>query len=199
MSRLWLARHGETEWSRDGRHTGTSDIPLTEAGRREAELLKGPLGSRFFARVLSSPLLRATETCRLAGLGDQMEVADDLVEWDYGEYEGVTTKQIHETDPEWSLWRDGGPGGESLAEVGARADRVLAEVAGLEGEVALFSHGHFLRVLGARWVDLEPAEGSRLYLGTGTLCLLGHEHETTRVLSSWNAPVDGDIGAPPPH
>jgi len=183
-----LARHGETEWSRDGRHTGRTDIPLTDKGRRQAELLREPLGAWSFARVLSSPLSRALETCRLAGLGDAVETTADLLEWDYGEYEGITTPQIRESRPDWYLWRDGCPGGERTEEVGRRTDRVLAAVEDTEGDVALFAHGHVLRVLAARWLGLGPEAGALLALDTGTLSLLGHERET-RVLRRWNAPL----------
>jgi broad specificity phosphatase PhoE len=180
-----LARHGETEWSRDGRHTGRSDVPLTADGRRQAAALRDALAGRDFALVLSSPLQRAAETCRLAGLGDRAERRDDLLEWDYGEYDGVTTKQIRETRPDWSLWRDGCPGGETAADVGARADRLIAELAGLEGDAALFAHGHVLRVLGARWAGLGPEAGAVIALDTATLSLLGYERER-RVIRRWN-------------
>ena len=182
-----LARHGETEWSRDGRHTGRTDITLTENGRRQAGALRDKLSEWTFVRVLSSPLSRALETCRLAGLGDSVATNDDLLEWDYGEYEGTTTAEIRESRPDWILWRDGCPGGETAADVGARVDRVIAEVGGLDGPVALFAHGHVLRVLTARWLDLEPRDGALFALGTGTLSVLGYERET-RVIRRWNAP-----------
>jgi len=181
-----LARHGETEWSRDGRHTGRTDLPLTENGRRQAELLRGALAEWGFTQVLSSPLQRALETCRLAGLGDSAQTTDDLREWDYGEYEGITTAQIRESRPDWYLWRDGCPNGEDAAAVGERADRVIAEIEAVEGAVALFAH--VLRVLAARWIGLEPEAGALLALGTGTLSVLGYERET-RVVRRWNAPV----------
>jgi probable phosphoglycerate mutase len=189
-----LVRHGETEWSRDGRHTGRTDLPLTENGRRQAELLRGALAEWGFAQVLSSPLQRALETCRLAGLGDSAQTTDDLREWDYGEYEGITTAQIRESRPDWYLWRDGCPGGEQAADVGRRVDRVIASLG--EGDVALFAHGHVLRVLAARWIGLEPEAGALLALGTGTLSVLGYERET-RVVTRWNSPVLG-AGPPPP-
>jgi broad specificity phosphatase PhoE len=185
-----LARHGETEWSRDGRHTGRTDIPLTENGRRQATLLRDALSEWSFARVLSSPLSRALETCRLAGLGDAAQTSDDLLEWDYGEYEGITTPQIRESRPDWYLWRDGCPGGEQAADVGRRVDRVIAEVEGSDGNVALFAHGHVLRVLAARWLGLGPEAGALLALDTATLSVLGYERET-RVLRRWNAPLPG--------
>jgi broad specificity phosphatase PhoE len=194
VGELILVRHGETEWSRDGRHTGRTDMPLLEAGRRQAALLREPLASRAFDRVLASPRRRALDTCRLAGLGDRVEIDDDLAEWDYGEYEGITTPQIREQRPDWVLWRDGCPGGESPAEVGARADRVLGELEGTAGDVALFSHGHFLRVLAARWVGLEPSAGSKLALTVATLSVLGFEHRVDRVIGAWNAPIEGFAG-----
>jgi len=183
-----LARHGETEWSRDGRHTGRTDIPLTDQGRRQAELLRDALAEWNFAKVLSSPLERARETCRLAGLGDLAEITEDLLEWDYGDYEGITTVQIREQRPDWYLWRDGCPNGEDAASVGARVDRVIAAVEGVDGAVVLFAHGHVLRVLAARWLGLGPESGALLALGTGTLSVLGYERET-RVVQRWNAPV----------
>jgi broad specificity phosphatase PhoE len=185
-----LVRHGETEWSRDLRHTGRTDVPLTDAGRREAEMLRGALEGRGFARVLTSPLQRAAETCRLAGLGDAAETTDALLEWDYGEYEGITTKQIRESRPGWFLWRDGCPGGETAAEVGARVDPLVEELAALDGDIAVFSHGHVLRVLTARWLTLSPESGALFALGTGTLSILGFEREV-RVIRRWNAPVTG--------
>jgi broad specificity phosphatase PhoE len=183
-----LARHGETEWSRDGRHTGRTDIRLTDEGRRQAELLRGALAEWSFAKVLSSPLERARETCRLAGLGDLAEVTEDLLEWDYGDYEGITTARIREQRPDWNLWRDGCPNGEAAASVGTRVDRVIAAVEEVDGPVALFAHGHVLRVLAARWLGLGPEAGALLALGTGTLSVLGYERET-RVVRRWNGPV----------
>jgi broad specificity phosphatase PhoE len=185
-----LVRHGETEWSRDLRHTGRTDIPLTERGRREAEHLRGTLAGRSFARVLTSPLERAAETCRLAGLADGASRTDALLEWDYGDYEGITTKQIRESRPGWFLWRDGCPGGETAADVGARVDPLVDELARFDGDVALFSHGHLLRVLTARWLALSPESGALFTLGTGTLSVLGFEREV-RVIRRWNAPVTG--------
>ena len=190
-----LARHGETEWSRDGRHTGRTDIPLTENGRAQALALREALAEWRFVRVLSSPLERALETCRLAGLGEQVETTEDLLEWDYGDYDGVTTAEIRETRPGWNLWRDGCPGGETAADVGRRVDRLIAGIEGADGDVALFAHGHLLRVLAARWVGLGPEAGALLALNTATLSALGYERET-RVVRRWNAPV---AGAAPPH
>ena len=143
---------------------------------------------RDLARVLSSPLSRALETCRLAGLGEQAELRDELLEWDYGDYEGLTTAEIREQRPGWYLWRDGCPGGETAQDVAARVDRVVAELRDLEGDAAVFAHGHVLRVLGARWVELGPDGGARLYLATGTVCTLGWERETA-VIREWNAPA----------
>ena len=185
---LWLARHGETEWSRDGRHTGRTDIPLTPAGEEQARALREPLAAIEFDRVLSSPLSRARETCDLAGLGDRAELRDELLEWDYGDYEGITSAEIRQQDPGWLLWRDGCPGGESPADVGARVDSLIAELLGADGNVAVFAHGHLLRVLAARWIGLEPAAGQRLALATATLGRLGWEH-AYRVIDRWNAPA----------
>jgi probable phosphoglycerate mutase len=180
-----LVRHAETEWSRDGKHTGHIDIPLTQRGRARATALTDRLASRRFALVLVSPLTRARETCDLCGLGAQAQERAELMEWDYGDYEGLTTAQILATRPGWDLWRDGCPGGESAAQVGARADRVIAELAGIDGDVAVFSHGHMLRVVGARWVALDPAQGARLGLSTAAICVLGFERDTA-VLACWN-------------
>jgi broad specificity phosphatase PhoE len=182
---LVLVRHGETEWSRDGRHTGRTDVPLTENGRREAEHVSSLVARFSLRRVLSSPLSRALDTCRLAGLGDRVEQRDELLEWDYGDYEGLTTARIYETRPGWMLWRDGCPGGEQPAEVGARADRLLVELGGQQGDVAVFGHGHMLRVLTSRWLGLAPAEGAAFALGTATLSLLGWEHDW-HAIRAWN-------------
>jgi broad specificity phosphatase PhoE len=191
-----LARHGETEWSRNLRHTGRTDLPLLESGRCEAERLRAELRGRRFELVLTSPLQRAIDTCRLAGLGDEAQITDVLLEWDYGEYEGITTKQIRETRPDWFLWRDGCPGGETAADVAARVDPLVERLARLEGDAALFSHGHLLRVLTARWLRLEPEAGALFTLGTGTLSILGFERET-RAIKRWNAPVAASPSASP--
>ena len=180
-----LVRHAQTEWSRDGRHTGRTDVPLTQQGREKARALAGRLRDRRFALVLVSPLTRARETCRLCGLGAQAQERTELREWDYGDYEGLTTRQIRAERPGWSLWRDGCPGGEDAAQVGGRADRVIAELSDVDGDVAVFSHGHLLRVLGARWIDLAPTQGGRLGLSTAAICVLGHEREMP-VLARWN-------------
>jgi broad specificity phosphatase PhoE len=182
-----LVRHGETEWSATGRHTSRTDVPLTDAGRRQAESLRACLAGWSFALVLTSPLRRAAETCRLAGLGAVTQVRPDLMEWDYGDYEGRTTADIRSERPGWTLWSDGVPGGETSEEVGARADRVIAEVREAHGDVALFSHGHILRVLAARWVGLPPEAGRSFALATSTISVLGHERETP-VIVRWNHP-----------
>jgi probable phosphoglycerate mutase len=178
-------RHAETEWTRSGRHTGRTDLPLTDGGRAAARGLAPKLREWRFERALVSPLRRARETCELCGLGDIAQTREDLAEWDYGDYEGLTTAQIHDQRPGWNLWRDGCPGGESPAQVGARADRVIAELGQLEGAVAVFSHGHILRVLGARWIEQPPALGARLALSTAAICVLGFERDTA-VLARWN-------------
>jgi probable phosphoglycerate mutase len=180
-----LVRHAETEWSRDGRHTGLTDIPLSDEGRATARALAPRLRQWRFERVLSSPLSRARETCELCGLGERAEILDDLHEWDYGEYEGLTTAQIHAQRPDWVLWRDGCPGGENAGQVGARADRVIAAIGEARGAVAVFSHGHMLRVLGARWIALDPSQGARLGLSTAAVSVLGYERDT-RILALWN-------------
>ena len=184
---LVLVRHGETEWSRTGRHTGRTEVPLTEEGARQAKLLSASLAGRRFERVLTSPLGRAAETCRLAGFGEVAEARDELVEWDYGEYEGLTTPEIRRERPDWVLWRDGCPGGESADDVGERVDRLLAELRGTPGDVALFAHGHVLRVLAVRWIGLPPADGARMALATATVSVLGWERET-QVVRLWNMP-----------
>jgi broad specificity phosphatase PhoE len=183
-----LVRHGETEWSRAGKHTGRTDVPLTERGRREAEAVGADLQGRRFALVLTSPLARAAETCRLAGLGEVAEKRDDLMEWDYGAYEGRETIDIREEHPGWTLWRDGVPEGETIAEVQARADRVIAELRSVAGDVAVFAHGHLLRVVAARWLGLKPAAGRLFALDPATISILGYERETP-VIRMWNRGV----------
>lgn len=181
---IWLVRHGDTEWTATGRHTSRTDVPLTERGREQARALGLVLDERDFALVRSSPLSRAVETCRLAGLGDTMETDDDLREWDYGDDEGRTTVEIRKERPGWTVWA-GSPGGEQLDEVGARARRVLERAASAAGDAALFSHGHYLRILGSCWLGL-PAEGGRFFvLGTAAISVLGYERET-RVIRHWN-------------
>ncbi len=178
-----LVRHGETEWSASGRHTSTSDVPLTERGRHAARALKQRLAGREFALVLASPRIRARETAQLAGFTPDID--EDLAEVDYGDYEGLTTPEIRETRPGWTLWADGSPGGETLAQAGERADRVLARALAANADVAVFAHGHILRVLAARWIGLPPERGARLALDTAALSELGFERET-RVISAWN-------------
>jgi broad specificity phosphatase PhoE len=180
---VWLVRHAETEWSRSGKHTGRTDVPLTDAGRERARELGARLAGHDFALVLVSPLERARETARLAGLGDSCEVREDLLEWDYGDYEGITTAEIQRRRPGWSLWRDGCPNGEIAADVGARADRVIAEARAASADAVAFGHGHMLRVLAARWLGLAPEEGALFALATGTLSTLGYEHDTAVILS----------------
>jgi probable phosphoglycerate mutase len=181
-----LVRHGETEWSSSGRHTSYSDIALTPHGCEQARELARRLQGVDFSLVLASPMQRARTTCALAGLDAGCEVTDDLAEWNYGEYEGRTTKDIRTDVPGWTIFRDGAPGGETAEQVAARADRVLARAVDAGGVVALFSHGHFLRVLGARWIGQPVQAGAWLGLDTATLSCLGHEREQ-RVLRVWNA------------
>ena len=182
---LLLARHGETQWSANGRHTSRTDVPLTSDGRRLARRLAPRLAERRFALVLTSPLRRAIETCELAGLGVEAQTRDELREWDYGDYEGLTTDEIHGRQPGWSLWRDGCPNGEAAADVGGRADRVIAEIRAADDDVVAFGHGHMLRVVAARWLGLPPTEGALFALATGTLSTLGYEHGTS-VIRSWS-------------
>ena len=186
--KVYLLRHGETEWSLNGRHTGVTDIPLTENGRIAARLLKPILAKVTFTLVLTSPLQRARETCELAGLGQFANVEPDLIEWNYGEYEGLTTEQIRSTRPGWSVFRDGCPGGESPEQVGARAHRVITKVRTAAGNVALFGHGHFTRVLAARWINLSANYGENFLLDTATLNVLGYYRESPAFMI-WNAPL----------
>lgn len=181
-----LARHGETEWSRDLRHTGRTDIPLTEKGRRQATELGTRLAGREFAKVLASPLSRAVETCRLAGLGGRADQRSELVELDYGEAEGLTTAQLRERFAGWTVWTHETPGAETLEQVQARLEPLIAELRAVDGDVAIFAHGHVLRVLAALWIELPPQGGARLVLATGKLSTLGWEHET-QVIRTWNA------------
>ena len=189
MRELWLIRHGETEWSLSGAHTGRTDIPLTDAGRANAAAIGRYLAGRRFALVMVSPLERARETCRLAGQESTApldpRIDPDLAEWDYGDYEGLTTAQIQAQNPGWSLWTDGVPHGETTAQVAARADAVIARALAVDGDVALFAHGHILRILAARWLGLAPEDGRLFALGTGSLSTLGYERQT-RVITRWN-------------
>jgi broad specificity phosphatase PhoE len=184
--RIVLVRHGETEWSSSGRHTSFTDVALTAQGRSEARPLAARLAGIDFALVLTSPRQRARDTCALAGLGGRAEVTDDLAEWDYGAYEGQTMAEIRRDVPNWTIFSHGVPDGEAAAAVAARADRVIERACEAGGMVALFSHGHFLRVLGARWVGLPASAGALLALDTATLSFLGHEREQ-RVLRMWNS------------
>ena len=185
-----LVRHGETEWSRTLRHTGRTDEPLTDLGRRQAELVGAALRERSFALVLTSPLQRAAETCRLAGFGMVAQPRDDLMEWDYGDYEGRTTEEIRKEIPGWTVFGGGVPNGETIEQVAARADRVLAEARGAPGDVLLFAHGHVLRILAVRWLGLEPEAGRLLALDSATLSALGYDRETA-VIRFWNLRVGG--------
>ncbi len=181
-----LARHGETEWSRDRRHTGRTDVPLTERGRRQAAELRARLAGREFSEVLVSPLSRAVDTCLLAGLGDRAQRRPELVELDYGDAEGLTTAQMRERVPGWTVWTHHTPGAETLEQVEARLEPLVAELRAADGDVAVVAHGHVLRVLAALWIELPPQAGARLALETGKLGALGWEHDT-RVVRAWNA------------
>jgi broad specificity phosphatase PhoE len=182
---LVLIRHGETEWSRSGQHTGRTDLPLTEIGRNEARSISAAVADFDFSHAFASPLQRAWETAELVGLAAVRD--DDLLEWDYGQYEGITTAQTRQTIPDWSVWTHEILGGESVDDVGARADRAIARLSGLSGPVAVVAHGHFLRIFAARWLDLDAREGRRFVLNTSTLSLLGWEREN-RVIRRWNDP-----------
>jgi broad specificity phosphatase PhoE len=177
---IYLARHGETAWSLSGQHTGRTDIPLTERGERNARRLGERLKGLTFAKVFTSPLQRAVRTCELAGYGAVAEVDQNLLEWDYGKYEGITSAEIHAKRPDWDLFRDGGPGGELPEQVGVRADRVIKSVRAVHADVLLFSSAHFLRVLAARWLALPPAGGRYFLLGTASLSALSYEHNESR-------------------
>lgn len=185
--KIYLARHGETAWSLSGQHTGTTDIPLTENGERNARNLGARLRDAPFDHVFTSPLQRARRTCELAGFGGSAEIDPDLVEWNYGDYEGQRTADIRKERPNWFLFRDGCPGGETPDAVGARADRVIARLRALNADVIVFSHGHFLRVLGARWLGMPASDGRLLLLTTASLSILGYEHNREEpVLRLWN-------------
>jgi broad specificity phosphatase PhoE len=182
---LWLVRHGATDWAESGRHTGRTDIPLNEMGREQAVTLGERLRGHTFALVLTSPLSRAADTARLAGFGDAVVMDDDLREWDYGDVEGMRTDEIRERRPGWTIWTGPWSGGETIDDVAARADRVLARVRDVDGDVLAFSHGHLLRVLAARWLGQGPAAGGMYALSTATISLLGWERETA-VIERWN-------------
>lgn len=186
--RLVLVRHGATEWSENLRHTSRTDLPLLASGAARARGLAPVLGSMHFARVLSSPLQRARQTAELAGFAGRLDVVAALTEWDYGDYEGRTSAEIWAAQPSWNLWVDGAPGGESPAQVAARADAVIAEAVRSSGDVLIFAHGHILRVLAARWTGGEAALGARLKLDPATISIIGHEH-ANRVIERWNAPA----------
>jgi probable phosphoglycerate mutase len=185
LQELWLIRHGETEWSAAKRHTGRTDIPLTPTGERQAVELNQTLARHQFALVLCSPLSRARETCRLAGYGDAADMTDDLLEWDYGIYEGKTTPEIRVDQPGWSIWTTPVPRGESIEQVGCRAQRLIQRLSTIDGPVALFAHAHILRILTACWLGLPPKAGRLFALGTASVSVLGYERET-RVISRWN-------------
>ncbi len=183
---LYIARHGETAWSLSGQHTGLTDLPLTERGQSNARRLGNQLRGRSFAHVFTSPLQRARRTCELAGFGAEAEVDRDLLEWNYGDYEGLRTAEIHAKRPGWELFRDGCPGGESAGDVGARADRMVDRVRAVQQDVLIFSSGHFLRVLAARWLGLEPEAGRYFLLSTASLSALSYEHDLSPVIQLWN-------------
>ena len=184
---IYLARHGETAWTISHQHTGRTDLPLTPQGEAEATRLGQRLQGLTFAAVLTSPLRRAVRTCELAGFGSAAQIDPDLVEWNYGAYEGRTSADIHVERPDWQLFRDGAPAGESPEQIGARADRVIRRVRAIDGNTLLFSSGHFLRVFAARWLGLEPGAGRYFFLGTASLSALGYEHDhSDPVIRLWN-------------
>jgi probable phosphoglycerate mutase len=187
-STIYLIRHGETEWAKNGRHTGRTDIALTDTGREHAGFLLPIFDEVKFTRILSSPLQRALETAKLAGLTSRVESDKELLEWDYGDYEGLTTQQIRDRVPGWSIWTHPCPNGETIDQISQRAGRVVATLRSSPGNVAIFSHGHFLRVLVSRWIGLSADHGSRFLLGTSTLSILGYENELP-VIKTWNGPL----------
>jgi broad specificity phosphatase PhoE len=188
VQQVYLIRHGETEWSLSGQHTGVTDIPLTENGRNVAKLLNPVLTKDTFALVLTSPLQRARQTCELAGFGEYAEIDRDLIEWNYGTYEGLTPDEIHAKRPGWMIFTDGCPEGEGPEQVGARVDRVIAKVRAVEGHVALFAHGHVLRAFAARWLGLRAAEAGHFLLDTATLSILSY-YRGIPAVKRWNAPL----------
>jgi len=195
MSRqLWLLRHGATEWALNGRHTGSTDLPLLPEGEAEARALGPVLSQQTFAAVFSSPLQRAQRTCELAGLGDQMQSCDDIIEWNYGDYEGITTATIRETVPDWTVWSHGCPKGENAQQVEVRCANAISTALAVpgEGDVALFAHGHILRALAGTWLGLGATGGQLLKLGTASVSILGWERET-RAIQRWNAPSTGNF------
>jgi broad specificity phosphatase PhoE len=187
--KLWLIRHGETEWSLSGAHTSRTDIPLTERGKQRAAKIRDYLAQRKFSLVLSSPLQRARETCRIAGYSDVAQIEENLREWDYGIFEGRTTADIRKDQPEWSIWDAPPPEGEPVEHVAARAQKVIDRALQAGGDVALFAHAHILRILAATWLGLEPRGGRLFALGTGSVSTLGYERET-RVISTWNRSLE---------
>lgn len=191
VQRVYAVRHGETEWSRSGQHTGRTDIPLTQHGRETARRLRPVVTRETFALVLASPLQRARETCALTGFDGVAEIDRDLLEWDYGQYEGLTPKEIHAQAPGWMIFTDGCPGGEAPEQVGARVDRVIERVRGVQGNVALFAHGHLLRALAARWLGLPVSAGRHFLLDTGTLNVLSY-YRGVPAIKRWNAVVAAD-------
>jgi broad specificity phosphatase PhoE len=191
-TQIVLVRHGRTEWSATGRHTGRTDVPLDEVGRAEAKAVADRLSGLHIDRVLSSPLSRALDTARLGGYGDRVDVRDELVEWDYGDFEGHTTTEIRLGTPGWTIWDGPVPGGETPAQVGARVDRVLDEIANSALTIAVFAHGHVLRVMGARWLALPPEHGRLFRLDTATVSILGYEREQ-RVVQTWNQSCVGGV------
>lgn len=186
---LWLIRHGETEWSLSGKHTSRTDLPLTERGKERAEKIREYLAGKDFSMVLTSPMQRARQTCEIAGFGDVAQIDSDLSEWDYGVYEGRTTKDIQKEIPGWSVWSNPIMGGETIDQVAERARRVIARAAAKGGSVALFAHAHILRILAACWIESPPVMASRLALETGSISTLGYEHQT-RVVSMWNRSLE---------
>lgn len=186
---LWLIRHGETEWSASGAHTSRTNIPLTDKGRAQAAAIRGYLKAQRFSMVITSPLLRARETCHIAGFDEVAQIGPELSEWDYGRYEGRTTEEIRSEIPGWSIWHSNPPGGQTLDEVGGRAEKVVAQCLETGGRIALFSHAHFLRILAAVWVGLPPWAGSLLAFHTGSISTLGFEHEN-RVIEIWNLSLE---------
>lgn len=201
LPHVHLIRHGATEWSRDGRHTSRTDVALTAEGEAQARELRPRLQPISFTRVLSSPRRRALQTCALAGLGETPEIEDNLREWDYGDFEGLRSGEILMRHPQWNLFHDGCPHGESPADVALRADRVIAQLLTSGGEIAVFSHGHFLRVMATRWIQLPVAIAQRLYLDTGSISSLGFEHERREepVIQTWNERALTILKAPAPH
>lgn len=183
--KIYLIRHGETEWTKSRQHTGLTDIPLTDEGRDQAKWIRERLKDKKFKKVFCSPLKRAEETCVIAGFGEEAHIDDDLVEWNYGDYEGKTGAEIREENPKWDIFIKGAPNGESTGDVSTRAQRVIARIRDIPGDVALFSSGHFLRALGARWLQMPISEGRHILLSTASICVLGYKRESP-VIIMWN-------------